>query len=501
MRFSSGRAGFVVLLGLASACDGPVEFVSEDTGRVRRDAPEVPVDAITVRPEEPVLPEVDVEVTLPFGAAASVPIEIAVSFAELDLVLNIDTTGSFDEEINQLQNSFISDILPALRERVDGIAIGVTKFQDYDFGGHGGVGDVPYLRLSSITTDFSMTSAAIARLDNPIGLGGDLPESGYEALYQIATGAGHEAFGTEFVRPWSSTMRAPGGGTEPGVGFREHSVRAVIHATDAESHDASDYGIEGHSLTQTLNALVAREIHVIGVVTENERAARAQLETLALTTGAVVPPNARGQCLTGIRGSARDPVDGICPLVFDVDARGAGLNDVVVQSIEDLLRSVTYQEAHGIAEDDRYGLVHAIAAVDARVTPPSRTPRRTDEFPVDGVLDTFREIDHGVTLNFEVQLRNDVLMPDDYDRRVTLTVVILGDGLAVATRTIRVLIPRRVPTDAGPRDAALNFDAPQSHDTGVDAAPDAPLEEDASSVDAAVEDDAHTEDASFDAAD
>jgi len=501
MRFNVGRAGLFVLFGLASACEAPVDFVLEDGGRTRRDAPEVPVDAVTVRPLEPELPPVDVEITLPFGASAVVPIEIAVSFAELDLVLNIDTTGSFDEEINQLQNSFIAEILPTLRRRVDGIAIGVTKFQDYDFGGHGSAGDVPYLRLSSITTDFSITSAAIARLDNPIGVGGDLPESGYEALYQIATGEGQVVFGTEFSRPWSPSMRAPGGGTEPGVGFREHSVRAVIHATDAPSHDASDYGIDGHSLGQTIAALVARGIRVIGVVTENEAVARAQLETLAVTTGAVVAPNTRGQCLTGIRGTARAPVDGLCPLVFDIDSRGRGLNDVVVQSIEDLLRSVTYQEAHGIAEDDRYGLVSAIAAQDSTVTPPSRTPRRTDEFPVDGVLDTFREIDHGVTLHFEVQLQNDVLMPDDYDRRVTLTVTILGDGLAVGTRTIRVLIPRRAPIDAGPRDAALNFDAPQIQDAGVDAAPDSPIDVDATSVDAAVEDDAHAEDAGFDAAD
>jgi hypothetical protein len=504
MRFK--RVSIAVLVGLVpgfvlAACDRPIEFTTEDTARTRRDANEIVADAYSVRPAEPVLPPVDIELTLPFGSSAVVPIEFVVSAADLDLVLNVDTTGSFDEEIDQLQNSFIATILPELRRSVSGIAIGVTKFQDYDFGSFGGPGDVPYLRLSSITTDFSITSAAIARLDNPIGGGGDLPESGYESLYQIATGAGQVTEGETLIRPWSSTMRAPGGGSDPGVGFREHSVRAVIHATDATSHEGSDYGINAHSSGETIAALLAREIRVIGVVTEGEPMARQQLESLALVTGAVGPPNDRNQCPTGIRGTARPPLRGVCPLVFDIDTHGGGLNEAIVQSIEALLASVSYDEAHGEALDDRYGLVHAIEAVSATATPPARTPTRVDERQIDGIPDTFRAIDHGVTLRFEAHLENDVLMPDDYDRRVTLTLVILGEGVAVATRTVRVLIPRRTPMDAGPRDAGV--DANTGDTNTVDAFAEPPdAGSDADITDAAMDDtgaDAPSDDASDDA--
>jgi hypothetical protein len=199
--------------------------------------------------------------------------------------------------------------------------------------------------------------------------------------------------------------------------------------------------------------------------------------------------------------------------VFDLAEDGTGLSDVIVQAIADLLRSLSYAEVYGQARDDRLGFVHAIEAVSARVEPGGIAPTRTDERPADGVLDTFRDVERGVTVTFDAVLVNDVLPPADYDQHITFAIDILGDGVVVATRTVRVTVPRgRLPApdasidaaptpDAGALDAGAMIDAPLLDASSLDAAALDASSLDASSLDASsLEDAAETADAGADAA-
>jgi hypothetical protein len=505
-----GVAALLALPPLAAACTEVPPPTGLDAGRRNRfDAGPEP-DGFVPRPPDPVLPPVDVEITLAWGAEARVTIEVGSAVSDLDLVLSVDTTGSFSGEIDALQSSFVGTIIPALSRRADRLAFAVTHFEDFPFGSFGDADDLPFELLTPVTTDLTRVAGGIARLDMPLGSGGDLAESGYEALYQIATGEGL-AYGEEvLVPPWSPSRAGIGGGEEPGVGLRAGSLRAVLHVTDAPSHDGRDYGPPAHDRGQTIAALRAARLRVIGIASGAE--ARSYLEELAIATDATLPPEA-GACRTGLRGASRPPVGEVCPLVFDLAEDGTGLSDVIVQAIADLLRSLSYAEVYGQARDDRLGFVHAIEAVSARVEPGGIAPTRTDERPADGVLDTFRDVERGVTVTFDAVLVNDVLPPADYDQHITFAIDILGDGVVVATRTVRVTVPRgRLPApdasidaaptpDAGALDAGAMIDAPLLDASSLDAAALDASSLDASSLDASsLEDAAETADAGADAA-
>ncbi len=477
-----------------------------DTGPRRRlDAGPEP-DGYVARPTDPRLPPVDVEITLPFGSTERVRIEVGSAVSDLDLVLSVDTTGSFSGEIDALQSSFIGEIIPALSRRAERLAFAVTHFEDFPFGSFGDADDVPFELYTPLTTDLTRVAAGIARLDMPLGSGGDLAESGYEALYQIATGEGL-TYGEEvLVPPWMAARTGIGGGDEPGVGLRAGSLRAVLHVTDAPSHDSRAYGAPAHSQAEAIDALREARLRVIGIASGSE--ARSYLEDLAIATDATLPAEG-GRCRTGLRGALRTAVGDVCPLVFDLADDGSGLSDVIVQAIADLLRSLSYREMHGRAADDRLGFVRAIEAVEARTEPPGAEPRRTDERQMDGVLDTFHDVERGVTVVFDAILVNDFLAPQDYDQTFTIVIEIVGDGVVVTSRSVRITVPRgRLPAMDASVDAAVadasridspidapsfdaGSDAASAPDAGPDAGPDAPLANDAALDDAGESADAH----------
>ena len=71
-----------------------------------------------------------------------------------------------------------------------------------------------------------------------------LPESGFEALYQIATGDGLTISRAADIPEFVSE---PGGAGEiGGVGFRADAFPIVIHVTDAVTHVPMDYAASGH---------------------------------------------------------------------------------------------------------------------------------------------------------------------------------------------------------------------------------------------------------------
>ncbi|MDQ3037757.1 MAG: hypothetical protein M3Y87_35515, partial [Myxococcota bacterium] len=233
-----------------------------------QDGGDSPIDGGYRRPDGgPRLPSADLEVTLPYrGPEVRLPLEVGADLGTLDVFLSIDTTGSFGGEIDALQRDLIDRIVPALASRVPDVALGVGRFEDFPVGPFGSEGDAPFDLVSAVTTDLGRVGSAVASLDDPLGLGGDGPESGAEALWQIATGAGYSHGGVSYVAPYRGDA-APGGGTIGGVGFREGALRVVVHVTDAPSHGPSDYASSfpgTHSLEQAAEALRGIDARVIG---------------------------------------------------------------------------------------------------------------------------------------------------------------------------------------------------------------------------------------------
>lgn len=413
-------------------------------------------------PEAPRLPEADQSVELPFGGAAVVhTIEIAAAPRALDLVFNVDTTGSMGGEIDELQESLSAVVAPELRARVPDVSFAVARFEDFPAPpwGSAGVegmyrGDEPYSLLTAVTSDAAQVSSALASLDRPLGEGGDIDESGAEALWQIATGAGYSHGGATLIRRYAG-MPAPGGGKQPGVGFRDGTLRAVVHVTDAPSHAPSDYAPQfpgTHDVAEAAAALLDADVRVLGILSsactdpEHEGVcntsayarARAQLVELSTTTHALGDA-VDGACPYGVGGRALDAISGRCPLVFEVAETGEGLSAALVDAVVALVDGTRFALVSAEATADAIGFVAAVTPVQA-----DDGPERADELPAaapDGRLDSFVDVRAGQDLAFAVTLRNRAVPARDYEQRFRVLIEVRGDGVVLEQRTLRVMVP------------------------------------------------------------
>ena len=438
----------------ASGCDeAPPGFIVGDGSVLDGSRPDGGDASASRSDAGPLLPDATRTVVLPFGApATTLTYDIATVPSHFDLHVSMDTTSSFAEEIDALQTALISEILPAVQSGIPATSIGVSSFEDFPSAPFGGPDDRPFTLLTAITSSTSRVNTALAALDDPLGYGGDFPESGFEALYQIATGAGYRLGGTTLV-PRATGTALEGGGDEGGVGFRPGSLRAVLHITDARSHGPLNYGTTypgTHSASAAIDALRDERIKVIGVASGT--IARDDLVGLALGTDAIMPPT-NGACPTGVGGVTYPTVEGVCPLVFDVLSDGTGLSTTIISALRALVDAIQYDEVAFDLGDDRLGFVVYARAVDASVPPGVTLPSTADLDPIDGVPETFLDVHVGSTLHFELALRNTVLPELDYTQVFLVRVTIVADGTLLVDETIRIVVPARALPDAGFADA------------------------------------------------
>lgn len=449
-----------VLCSLLGGCAPPIPNAPGHDANVRRDAIAIAdgalpsVDSGYMRPDAPALPAADLDVTLLYGGPeATTDLDVGAALGRLDVVFSIDATGSYGGEIDELQSELNDIVIPGLMAEVPDVGFAIARFEDAPLAPFGTPTDHMYTLFTGVTTDPARIASAVAQLDMPLGDGGDEPEAGIESLYQIARGTGLSVHGTTLAAAWTGAA-APGGGTAPGVGFRAGAFRVVVHATDAPSHDASDYGdtVAGsHSRAETMAALTSGQIRVIGIASSAR--ARPDLESFARATGAVVPA-VSGQCATGISGAHRTAdADGMCPLVYDIADTGLGLSSAIVRALGSVTDALTYGQVWSEARDDRLGFVQSIEATTATPPPGGTPPTREDVHPSgDGVLDTFVGVRSGTSVTFRAHLANRTVEPADYDQVFLVTITVLGDGLELVHRTIRITVPRGR-LDAGRMDA------------------------------------------------
>jgi len=411
----------------------------------------------------PIWPEAEREVALTYRAPAAV-IELALdpSPAQLDVHLNVDTTASFGEEIDALQRELTRSIIPQLRARVADTSFGVSRFADLPivpFGLPRGPADRAFVLLSPITDSLSRVTAAVSRLDAPLGNGADDPEAGAESLYQIATGEGYSLEKHSLISPFDH-LAAMGGGTLGGVGFRPQSLRVVVHVTDALSHTPEQYAARGvtgaHGMGQAITALNQLNIRVIGICSSGAdnpdyAAVRGELTELALSTGAQMAA-VRGSCPTGIGGKSVAPFRDSCPLVFDVAANGTGLASSVDDAVVGLLEGVSFGEVHAEIGDDPLGFVQRVELAPLAQPSGVATPGTSDRLPPgdpDGVADTYLDVTRKTRLGFKITLRNERIAGADDDQRFRLSIRLLGDGVLLEERLLRVRVPAADGGDAG----------------------------------------------------
>jgi hypothetical protein len=422
-----------------------------------------------------ILPPADEELELAYGGPAiRYQLSAEASLGALDLHLSVDTTGSMDSEIDELQQNLADTILPAIRRVVPQLSVGVSRFEDFPrppFGDPRSTAhraDLPFQLLTPITSDESDILEAVAKLDAPLGTGGDTPESGAEALYQIATGAGYRLNDNTVIQPYDGKA-ARGGGDLGGVGFRERALHVVLHITDAPSHWPNEYEYDfpdTRSLQDAIDALNEIDARVVSVVSgicegvvEGDcddrfpQEARGQLEWVAFETGAVTESDdTQRDCPFGVDGIVRPVYEGICPLVFDVTDQGKGLAETFTTAITTLVNDIRFQRVTAVVANDPLAFIESVRPVATS----DESPKIDDLLPSgapDGEPDTFLDARAGAPIVFEVTLRNVRLAPRDEPQLFRVVLQILGDDLIVEERTLRIVVP------AGELPARLEEDA------------------------------------------
>jgi hypothetical protein len=468
------------LSALPSACSGspdrPTVSVSRrsDAGQDAAVLPEpadAAVEVASPRGEMPEWPEAEQEIELAYrGPAVSYLLVVRAEPSALDVHFNIDTTSSIRFAIDELQAALRTDVIQRLRARVPDIAFGVSRFADFPVEPFGlassdpSDGDKPFVLLSPITTDVDRVISAVGKLDQPLGYGGDTEEASAEALYQVATGAGYSAGAQRYIERGPTTA-AIGGGLGGGVGFRSQALHLVLHVADSPAHEPRDYEMGGlpgtHSLddaTAALRQIGARVVSIMPTVCEDQKTeeireacrngypyapTRQELSALAVGTGAAIAAE-RGSCATGIDQAELPTFEGTCPMVYDVRGDGSGLSRTISDALLALLEEVRFGEVHAEAGSDPLGFVRELRAESVPQASGVLQPELRDRLPADkpdGVAETFLQVDRRSQLGFRVTLRNDRIAPSDLPQRFRVAIRVIGDGVLLQERLLRVLVP------------------------------------------------------------
>jgi len=414
------------------------------------------------------------------------PLEDTLDFStdikQADVVFGMDTTGSMGGEINNLKTSFVT-LINAIRGAVPNTGFAVIGYDDFPNGVYGSAaaGDQPFYLLHRVMT--TNTPAGLTSVQTKVNAyathyGVDGPESGWEMVYQVATGIGTTA-GSASVpafNPATAFPAAPPAGEEigdiGGVGFRAGSLPILVWVTDAPSHNSDITGNDyvGFTAARTSNAMTAMaglSARVIGVVSSvGDGDGRPDTLHAVNTSGALVPPTAWGpagsrpggcavgQCCTGLAGVGEAPDGaGMCPLIFRIDGTGAGLGTAVADAVEALVGFGTL-DIGALAQDDPSDGVDAVAEFVDRIEANPGAPApcaagliAVDRAPADGVLDTFDDVTPGTTVCFDVIPKmNTTVMPTDAPQMFMATIVVEGDGVTTLdTRDIFFLVPPNIP--------------------------------------------------------
>ncbi len=422
-------------------------------------------------------------------------LKFGTNIKQVDVGILMDTTASMGEEIANLRDALSTKIIPDLRTAIPNVGYAVARFEDFPvlpFGYDGAAGDAantPYQLLQAVTSSESATKSNVDLLQ--VYKGGALPESQYEAQYQLLTGAG---FSWTAARVGSIAADPPKPGTSGGADFRAGSLPVVVQITDASWFEKATYdsvssgGLSPHSHTDVVNAYDAVKAKFVGIHSLFEKtgggmdtpctdyantscdSARGyqQAVKMAQDTGSVLDPSAfkgtcgAGKCCTGFGGAAQDPVAGKCPMVFLAKSNGTGVADGIVGAIQAIsvgsAFDVTAVKSNDPANLDSTGkpvdatkFILKIRAMKEGDTASGCAPRAVKDTDADGVDDTFLAVTVGEPVCFEVvPKKNDFVEPaTDAPQffKAFIDVVGMPGAVKLDRRDVLFLVP---PKEQGP---------------------------------------------------
>jgi hypothetical protein len=368
----------------------------------------------------------------------------ATNIQMADVFFLLDTTGSMQDELNNLKASLTTattGIIPQIQSIIPDTWFGVGHHDDYAFGGipygYGSGADLPFELHQSMTADAAAAQTAVNGL--VIHSGMDNPESQVPALWAIATGGALEGFTPAQTSCPAGTIGYPC--------FRPGAEPIIVLITDAQFHNGPEgtHAYEGidpapPTYTEAVDALVGIHAKVLGIDSSGYTSGEsyANLQQIAIDTGAVSS--------TG-------------PLTIAIDTDGSGLGDNVVDAVQELAANVPLQIS-AAGRDDTADDVDATAFIDKIVANTAggvEDPENPGVFCVsgldtgdansDGDPDEFLAVLPGTPVCFDIYPAwNTTVPPTGLPAVYQAFVDVVGDGVTVLdTRTIFFLVPPSVP--------------------------------------------------------
>ncbi len=394
---------------------------------------------------------------------------------QVDIIFGMDTTGSMWGEVADLKAS-VPSILNGVRSIVPNSGFAVVGYDDFPYGDYGvpAAGDLAFYLLHRVmTTNTSAGHNSVISAVNLYGIhhGQDGPESGWEMVYQVATGAGlMPLYGDPAFDPTTAPPTTPPSGEElgeiGGVGIRVGSLPILVWITDAPSHNSAVTGnyygsIPGATPATSTAALAAMNYfggRIIGIL--SNEGGRLDLEHAASQTGARVHPEAWGeagdrpsgcgigQCCTGFGGNGVPSDQGFCLLTFDVGSDGSGVGNALDDGLDCLIKHSPF-DIHAFLRDDPNDAVLTLAFVDrleadADALPPCTSGLDTSDVePIDGIPDTFDDVTPGMQPCFNLILKtNTTVAPTGVEQVFRADLIVKANGVSdVDSRKVFFRVP------------------------------------------------------------
>jgi hypothetical protein len=393
------------------------------------------------------------------GETATFRVTASFEMARRDIAYSLDTTGSMTTSITAARGS-ASAVASAVALTTPDPAFGLAEFRDFPCSALGSPGDLPFELVQRVTTSVSAFTAGFTPLS--AASGGDGPESGYEALYQIATGAGVSACSITVppFNPAAGRVAGVADGTIGGLGFREGSLPVIVHITDNVSRDGPTVGAAAATVGETYAALQdigARVVSVNTATSGTRPSVRTQLAALASETGAMIPTCAwgstwvtrpagctAGSCCTGLEGASETPVSGMCPATVSLSSPSStSMGQAVGRLLEAIARFGRF-EATAEIRDPVPGGFDARSLITS-VEPETASPPihgcgvrpGLEDTDLDGANDLVTSAAWDASVTWGIELENTA--PTGIH---TVEIALVADGIADAGRiTVLVIAP------------------------------------------------------------
>jgi hypothetical protein len=376
------------------------------------------------------LPDGDFFVVLPyFGERANRTLLFGTDITQADVFFLIDTTGSMQGAINNV-NTSLSSLAADINLAIENVQFGVGSYEDFPVSPYGETTgyfgrtrpDWPFHLETVITDDLA---AVQARLSLMADGGNDWPESATEALYLTATGEGLSYPGGS-IPPQSCPSIPDEVGTRRGYPcFRPGSLPIVVIVTDADFQNgpsgtgayAGAVAAVAHSFADAAAALNRIGARTIGV---NLGSARADMDVLATMTGSV-------------DGSGTT-------LVFDGDPGSTSTQ--ILTGIQTLVggtpQDVTTRTENVVGNPDEFDatlFIKSIVPVEGyRGGAPGGYTSKDDV--------AFYGVTPGTQVEFAIDFYNDVRMPADVAQIFRARIIVVGNGVAdLDARNVYIIVP------------------------------------------------------------